>query len=358
MRPKYLTYALVMLSLAAVPLVASACGASGPSTPTTAPATIAPAATPASQPVAKAATTEAATATGQANSHITATIPIPGGARGNLAYAFGSVWQPVDVAKVDRVDPATNKVIAAIPVGDAPDAAIGAFGSVWVTNCGGTVSRIDPSSNRVIATIHLGLCPFGMGVLDGSIWVVNGFRVSRIDPATNRVIADIKVPTLLTGCGNNCPAPFLNLATGAGAVWVTSFRSRVFRIDPATNRVTGAVTVGPCCEDVSQGVVVAFGSVWTTLGDRQAVARIDPSTLKVTAVIHAAESPSKLAAIGHKIWFGGAEDSDTVIQVIDPATNKIATWAHVGDYSGPGAGGAGSIWANSYDGGLYRISLS
>jgi len=56
---------------------------------------------------------------------------------------------------VHRLDPKTNKVVAAVTVGKKPCSGLAAgFGSVWVPNCGDkTLSRVDMKTNEVIATL-------------------------------------------------------------------------------------------------------------------------------------------------------------------------------------------------------------
>jgi YVTN family beta-propeller protein len=153
---------------------------------------------------------------------------------GNSGVAVGDVaiWA-LGFPGVVRIDPATNTIVATIPVaqnvsggGPSPTALAVGAGAVWVANrfvvsggslghlpptMRGTVSRIDPATNAVVATIPVGHDPFGIAADDGAVWVANrtGFTVSRIDPRTNRVVATIRIGNRPQG-----------IAVGAGAVWV------------------------------------------------------------------------------------------------------------------------------------------
>ena len=77
------------------------------------------------------------------------------------AFGFGSMWisttgtrARVGLGSVQRIDPATNAVVATITVGPAPRFLAAGEGGVWTLNRGdGTVSRIDPSTNTRIATL-------------------------------------------------------------------------------------------------------------------------------------------------------------------------------------------------------------
>ena len=57
-------------------------------------------------------------------------------------------------------------------MGDFPSWIAVGSGSVWVSNTSdGTVSRIDPASGRVVATIPVGPNPGAIVVGEGSVWV-------------------------------------------------------------------------------------------------------------------------------------------------------------------------------------------
>ena len=109
----------------------------------------------------------------------------------------GSVW---------RIDSDTQRVVARIPVGDleyrsGPSWIAAGAGSVWVgvPNLSAVV-RIDPATNAVVATIPVpdgGVC--GTVVADDeAVWVASGLcgdgALTRIDPLTNTVVARIRSP--------------------------------------------------------------------------------------------------------------------------------------------------------------------
>jgi hypothetical protein len=121
---------------------------------------------------------------------ITERIPLPGDPT-RIVAGFGGIWvtSPHSPAAVSpghslvwRIDPRTNKRVAAISVpATARRLAVGA-GHVWVTSGtyqgepgvparGGSLSKIDPDTNRVVATIELGFRPDGVIVADELVWV-------------------------------------------------------------------------------------------------------------------------------------------------------------------------------------------
>jgi virginiamycin B lyase len=127
---------------------------------------------------------------------------------------------------VARIDPATDQVVATIPVGRTPLPVAVGFGSVWVRNesqeQAGTVSRIDPATNRVVATVPVGI-EMGRDGLDGlaagphHLWVA-GLDLERIDPSSSRVVGRID--------------HLSNAAVAAGgAIWTIDLAYSVTRFD-------------------------------------------------------------------------------------------------------------------------------
>src|SRR5208283_2721270 len=197
---------------------------------------------------------------------------------------------------VHRLDPKTNKVLAAVTVGTRPCSGLAAgFGTVWVPNCGDrsgegkSVSRIDMKTNQVVATLPIGPAQSEGGVATGagSFWMVSDQKgvLSRIDPATNKVIAEIRVPE---------ESAAVNF--GEDAAWVTSPAANTLtRVDPKTNQVTATIAVGPG----PRFLTVGAGSIWTLNQGDGSISRVDGKTAKVIATIEAGISGG-----GGEIAFG------------------------------------------------------
>jgi YVTN family beta-propeller protein len=113
----------------------------------------------------------------------------------DLAVTPGAVWVPNAGGggdSVTRIDPHTNR-LAGRPVvtGASPQSLATGGGSRWVANHdAGTVTRIDPASGKVVADIPVGAEPHRLAWGAGATWVGNwhDHSVSRIDPATNQVV--------------------------------------------------------------------------------------------------------------------------------------------------------------------------
>lgn len=186
----------------------------------------------------------------------------------SLAAGAGSIWVLSDRQGVlSRIDAKSNAVSSRITVAPASFAAVFEFGSVWITTTGsgnrtapGSVQRIDPATNSVIATIPVGPVPRFLAAGEGGVWTLNqgDGTVSRIDPGTNRTAATIDVG--MPGGGGD-------IATGRGKVWVRGKKALLATIDPTTDLVT--TVFGPPAG--SGAVRVAGDLVWVTAHDIRTV---------------------------------------------------------------------------------------
>ena len=173
---------------------------------------------------------------------------------------------------VARIDPEPNR-LAGRPVrtGASPQSLAVGGGSLWVANHeAGTVTRIDQASGKFVANIPVPSEPHRVAYGAGAAWVGNwhDISVSRIDPETNRVV------------GSPIPIGFRagNLVVGTGGVWVTSDDRAngapedvvVVRIDPQTNRAVETIAVGGHPIDVA----ATEGAVWVSVADPGTVLRI------------------------------------------------------------------------------------
>ena len=234
-----------------------------------------------------------------------------------IAVGQGALWvagvAPGDLATpgddaVTRIDLASGRTVATIPVGRAPLDLAATPGAVWATNAGGggdSVARIDPQTNRLAGRpVRTGASPQSLAAGGGSLWVANhdAATVTRIDLASGKVLADIPVPS----------EPH-RVAYGAGAAWVGNWHdSSVSRIDPATNRVVGSPI--PIGSHHAGNLVVGAGSVWVTSDYRPeaaaedvVVVRIDPRTNRAVETIAVGGHPIDVAATQDAIWVSVAD---------------------------------------------------
>ncbi len=172
-------------------------------------------------------------------------------------------------------------------------------GSLWAA--GGTTHRgtstlfqLDPMSGAVRARITLPGDAVGITSGFGSLWVAvtetgrssGTGQIVRIDPRTNRTLASISVGTPV------------QVATGAGAVWVTDATAGVLdRVDPRANRVSGSYAVKS-----ATGVAVAGNRVWVSDPPDGMVVQVDPATLELQASLGGFGSPVGVVVSGSTAW--------------------------------------------------------
>jgi serine/threonine protein kinase len=174
-----------------------------------------------------------------------------------LAVGEGSVW--VGGTTINRINP-KGVVLEAIPDSYLAISIAFGHGSVWIRNGafepGGGIWRVDPATNRVTAKVPLSFYPFGLAVGEGGAWTAHSEtdRLVRIDPATNRIDARIPVGD----------AP-LDVAVGFGSVWVANFADgTVSRVDPERGKVVATIKVGLTPEHLAVGE----GGVWVIVRSR------------------------------------------------------------------------------------------
>jgi len=126
------------------------------------------------------------------------------------------------------------------------------------------------------------------------------------------------------------------------SVWVSNEpKHTVARLDPKSNKVLAIIPVGkePC-----SGLTTGFGSLWVPLCGDQALARVDLKEGKVTATIPIgiADSEGGLAEGAGSIWL--VTDKKGTLARIDPSTNKVVAEIQVPAGSFTVAFGEGAVW--------------
>jgi YVTN family beta-propeller protein len=266
------------------------------------------------------------------------------GIRAEFAVAAaGSVWTTNSIERrLVRIDPATNRVSARIPLkGNYPLGISYGAGSIWVANrYSGSVTRVSAATNKRGKTIKVGFSPYAIAYGAKSIWVTNesSGTVSRINPARNRVTKTIK-----TGGGPN------GLVVAFGSVWVADYRlGRVLRIDPARNRITAKLKL-----EHADWITPTADALWIS-SETNKVYRLDPQTLQITASVPVGENPLASVVIGGELWVPNIDDG--TISVIDPSTNSVRTTFPAGSGTLAVAEAGGDAWISaSTDGEIWRV---
>lgn len=273
----------------------------------------------------------------------------------DLAVGAGDLWVitfEYDIgARLLRVDPQTNSVLETIRLdcitdGEVPDCFPGNLAAddsaVWITLSSdpansGEVVRIDPATNRIVARIPIDKGgPRDIVMAGGSVWVnvlsyddgdaVPGGSLIRIDAEANQVVANLFRQKLLLG-GDEFPPV---MAAGESDLWVVDAEAGgssdpvgvvAVRIDAGTGGIiaeserlgsVGGLTVFPFAANGDE--------MWFFGGGDVAVNRLDTETLRVDQTVDFS-----------------ALTNTAIDAVLDPIT--------------------GTIWVASYEGPVVRIDL-
>jgi DNA-binding beta-propeller fold protein YncE len=255
-------------------------------------------------------------------SPIVATVPT-GGFSSAMAAGAGALWV-VGSDEVIRIDPATDKVAARVPVratGSGPAAVAVGAGAVWVpVAVPGALLGIDPDHDKVATRISLGGPLRGVmsvAATRDTVWVAccgdvdagaptPGGRLLRVDPARKRVVADIALPA----------AP-VAVTADSSAAWVATAGGQVLMVSSKRNRVAATIEAGGPL-GFSQTIAVGAGGVWLADPFDEQVVRIDPKTRRVMARIPAG-AVTGLAVTGDAVW---ALSSLGLVRV-DPAQDRV-----------------------------------
>jgi len=293
--------------------------------------------------------------------------PVPAQAAGVLhvgfvtgvAFGYGALWAPGN-GILRRVNPATDRVAATIPVAGSSDyryVAVGG-GAVWVTDAGtDKLTRINPATDRVTDTITLPPSPVALTVGFGKLWVEivaeTGPEVIPVSIRTDRPGPPIVVATSGT--------PTNGLAAGYGGVWLTT-TANLLRIDPRSGKVS--VVSGPGSTlSFQYDVAAGDGAVWATVNS-EGLARVDTRTLSLTGTPAPISSANMVAVGPGAVWVvtnpnntsGGY--AGALVQV-NPVTGKVVGKPiTVGETPVGIAVGHGAVWVASYaDGSIEKIDV-
>ena len=215
-----------------------------------------------------------------ATNRVVASIPLPGDGCLGIAVMGNAVWVPDCTHHVVvQIDPAANTVTRSVPIDfrvDDEGAFAAALGSLWlfVTDslaATSTLVRADASTGAIQARIFVGAGSYVIAGDSAALWVssTRGAVVMRIDPRKNAVVASVPVT----------PRPKF-LTVGAGGVWVLHQRTgSVSLIDPTSNEFALSVPAG--VPTPWGDIAIGAGALWVSV-DGTPVTRIDPATHAVT----------------------------------------------------------------------------
>jgi len=162
-----------------------------------------------------------------------------------VASGFGSIWALDSGATLYRINRTSAKVSKRVqlPVAAAYNIWTGG-GSVWVADDqGARVVRVSPATNRLVARPRVGDGPADMAFNGTSAWVINHRDrvLSRIDLRTNRSSRVAVIP-------GDAPE---RMVWSHGSLWITGRGTDLLKVDPADGSVQETIEIGASGIDVA-----------------------------------------------------------------------------------------------------------
>lgn len=217
-----------------------------------------------------------------------------------LTVGFGSVWVACrEQREAQRIDVATGRVVAHIPLRASVSSVSAGEGAVWaITNGGSILYRINPQTNRVAAEIALGTGVPYLWAGAGAVWAADdaGNALIRIDPQSNQRVASVPV-------GNGAAG----FAFDGSFLWVLNHReSTLDRIDPTSNTVTRMGSpLAPPDSAAAERIAVFGGVLWIT-GRGLDLLRVSRANGDVLGQTEIGGGGIAVAADGANLWVAAA----------------------------------------------------
>jgi streptogramin lyase len=163
------------------------------------------------------------------------------------------------------------------------------------------------------------------------------------DRASNRLLATVAVPG----------EPRAGLATGFGSLWIPLCGDSpgLAKVDLASNKLVAVFKVAV----VEEGsVTTSRDSVWLVVDKSGSLARIDPRSGAVRAIVHVPPGSYNPRYSDGQIWVTRADGAE--VTAVDARTGAILATAASGPNPRFLTAGSGAIWTlNQRDGSLTRI---
>src|SRR5690348_13336811 len=280
-------------------------------------------------------------------SSVRARIPLPSGQPGEVTMLGSMAWiSDWSASQVAGVDLAAGRVTRTVRVGDQRDEPVSmtsGAGSLWVLGFSGPLLRIDPASGAI--TKRFGVRGLGADVAygNGFIWMItdeptaDGDQeyLSKIDPSRDVIVKTAPIP----GAGTACAA-----SPGSYGIWIACAAvDRITLISQDSLKPVQSLRVhsGGYIPQIVSGPKAVW--VLTPSG----LARADPATARITAIIHVGYAPSAMSApalimdSAGRLWITGSQ-----LTVVVPGTLTAYPVARTPDLISAATDGP-AIWADT-----------
>ena len=300
---------------------------------------------PAASPAGKPGT---AVAPALLPSTVTTRIPVPFGQPGGVTMVGSTAWiSDWSASRIAGVDLAAGRVTRTVRAGgqqDEPVSMTSGAGSLWVLDFAGPLLRVDPASGAI--TKRFGVRGLGADVAygDGFIWVITDDPadggggqeyLDKIDPSRDVIVKAAPIP----GAGTACAA-----SPGPRGIWIAcAAADRITLINQDSLKPVQSLRVRS--GGYTPQIVPGRDAVWVLTPS--GLARADPATARITAIIHVGYAPSALSApalimdSAGRLWITGS-----LLTVVVPGTLTAYQVAHTPDLISAAADGP-AIWADT-----------
>jgi streptogramin lyase len=217
-------------------------------------------------------------------------------------------------------------------------------GSLWVLDFAGPLLRIDPASGAITKRFPVRGLGADVAYGDGFIWMITddpadggGGReyLYKIDPSRDVIVKAAPIP----GAGTACAA-----SPGPRGIWIAcAAADRITLINQGSLKPVQNLPVHS--GGYTPQIVPGRNAVWILTPS--GLARADPATARITAIIHVGYAPSAMSApalimdSAGRLWITGS-----LLTVVVPGTLTAYPVAHTPDLISAAADGP-AIWVET-----------
>jgi hypothetical protein len=254
-------------------------------------------------------------------STVTTRIPLPFGQPGGMTILGSTAWiSDWSSSQIADVDLAAGRVTRILQVGgqqDEPVSLTSGAGSLWVLGFSGPLLRVDPASGAITKRFPVRGLGADVAYGNGFIWVITDEPTAdgdqeylyKIDPSRDVIVTAAPIP----GAGTSCAA-----SPGPQGIWIgCAGVDHVTLINQGSLKPAQSLRVdsGGYIPQIVPGQKVVW--VLTPSG----LARADPATGRITAIIHTGHASSALSApalirdSAGRLWITGS-----LLTLVTPGT--------------------------------------
>jgi hypothetical protein len=280
-------------------------------------------------------------------SSVRARIPLPFGQPGDVTMLGSTAWiSDWPASQIAGVDLAAGQVTRTVRVGDQQNQPIGmtsGAGSLWVLDFSGPLLRIDPASGAITERFPVRGLGADVAYGNGFIWMITDEPTDgrdqeylyKIDPSRDVIVKAAPIP----GAGTACAA-----FPGPRGIWIAcAAADRITLINQGSLKPVQSLPVHS--GGYTPQIVPGRKAVWVLTPS--GLARADPATARITAIIHVGYVPSAMSApalimdSAGRLWITGS-----LLTVVVPGTLTAYPVTHTPDLISAAADGP-AIWADT-----------